>query len=183
MTNATQVLHRTEQDNALTPKQLLPLVYDELLRLAAAKISQEAPGQTLQANGLVHEAYMKLASSKTNRSYRNRRHFIAVAATAMRQILVDRARAKQATKRGGGMKQKPLTDVAADSPNNVVLDLLEALTRLKSKDPLKAELVELRYFAGLTGDQAAEELGISPSSADRHWVFARDWLKNEVHGM
>jgi RNA polymerase sigma factor (TIGR02999 family) len=125
---------------------------------------------------------VKIAGRKTNKSYQNRRHFFAATANAMQQILVDRARAKQTAKRGGGMQRKPLTDVADAPARNDLRDLHEALARLKSEYPMRAKLVELRDFAGLTGDQAANALGVSPSTADRHWVVARDWLKNEVGG-
>lgn len=182
MPDVTRILNQIDQGDTSAPEQLLPLVYDELRRLAAAKMAQEAAGQTLQATALVHEAYLKLVGSQTDQSYSNRRHFFAAAATAMRRILVDRARAKQTVKRGGDLQREPLADVADSLPDAELLALHEALDKLKSEDPLKAELVELRYFAGLTGDQAAEVLGISPSTADRHWVFARAWLQNEVRG-
>jgi RNA polymerase sigma factor (TIGR02999 family) len=182
MTDVTQILNRIEQGDASAPEQLLPLVYNELRRLAAAKMAQEAAGQTLQATALVHEAYLSLVGSQTAPSYRDRRHFFAASATAMRRILVDRARAKQTVKRGGDLQREPLADVAESLPDAELLALHAALDKLKSEDPIKADLVELRYFAGLTGDQAAEVLGISPSTADRHWVFARAWLQSEVRG-
>jgi RNA polymerase sigma factor (TIGR02999 family) len=182
MTDVTQILNRIEQGDASAPEQLLPLVYNELRRLAAAKMAQEAAGQTLQATALVHEAYLRLVGSQTAPSYRDRRHFFAASATAMRRILVDRARAKQTVQRGGDLQREPLADVAESLPDAELLALHEALDKLKSEDPIKADLVELRYFAGLTGDQAAEVLGISPSTADRHWVFARAWLQSKVRG-
>ena len=183
MDDITHILNQVEQGDASAPEQLLPLVYDELRRLAAAKMSQEAPGQTLQATGLVHDAYLRLVGSQTDKSYHDRRHFFAAAATAMRRILVDRARAIKTVKRGGELQRQPLQDLAEALPDAELLTLHEALDKLKSADPLKAELVELRYFAGLTGDQAAEVLEISPSSADRHWAFARAWLQTEVRGV
>ena len=183
MTDVTHILNRIELGDVSAPEQLLPLVYDELRRLAAAKMAQEVAGQTLQGTALVHEAYLRLVGGKTSQSYHDSRHFFAAAATAMRRILVDRARAKQTVKRGGNLQREPLQNVAEALPDAELLALHEALDKLKSEDPLKAELVELRYFAGLTGDQAAEILGISPSSADRHWVFARAWLQNEVRGV
>ena len=183
MTDITQILNQIEQGDASAPEQLLPLVYDELRRLAETRMAQEAAGQTLQATGLVHEAYVRLAGSPAGQSYRDRRHFFAAAATAMRRILVDRARAKLTVKRGGDLQRQPLQDVAEALPDAELLALHEALDELKSEDPLKAELVELRYFAGLTGDQAAEVVGISPSTADRHWAFARAWLQTEVRGV
>ena len=160
----------------------MPLVYDELRKLAAARLAQERPGQTLQATALVHEAYLRLVGSESGGSYRDRHHFFAMAATAMRRILVDGARAKLAEKRGGGHAREPLGDVAVAPPDEEILALHEALEKLAADDPLKAQLVELRYFAGLTGDQAAAVLGISPSAADRHWAFARAWLQAEVRG-
>lgn len=182
MNDVTQILEQIDQGDLAAPERLLPLVYEELRRLAANKMGRESPGQTLQATALVHEAYVKLVGSDPARSFNDRRHFFAAAATAMKRILVDRARAKKATKRGGDLQREMLPDVAASLPNDELLDLAEALAKLKQEDPLKAELVELRYFVGLTGDEAAETLGISPSSADRHWAFARAWLQNEVRG-
>ena len=136
----------------------------------------------MQATALVHEAYLRLVGSESSGSYRDRYHFFAMAATAMRRILVDAARAKQRVKRGGGRPREPLPDVAAPLPDDEILALQEALERLAAEDPLMAQLVELRYFAELTSDQAAEVLGISPSAADRHWAFARAWLQVEVRG-
>lgn len=182
MTDVTRILSQIESGDPTAAEQLLPLVYDELRKLAAAKLAQEKPGQTLQATALVHEAYLRLVGSDTNRTYRDRRHFFASAATAMRRILVDAARAKRCEKRGGVRERVPLEDVADQLPDDELLALHEALDQLAAEDPLKAQLVELRYFAGLTGDQAAEVLGISPSSADRHWVFARAWLQTKVRG-
>lgn len=182
MNDVTQILEQIDQGDLAAPERLLPLVYDELRRLAASKMGRESPGQTLEATALVHEAYVKLVGNAPARSYGDRRHFFAAAATAMKRILIDRARAKQTTKRGGNLKREALPDVAEALPNDEVLALADALEKLKLEDPLKAELVELRYFVGLTGDEAAQTLGISPSSADRHWVFARAWLQNEVRG-
>ncbi len=182
MTDVTRILSQIESGDPSAADQLLPLVYDELRKLAVQKMAQEAPGQTLQATALVHEAYLRLVGSETRRTYRDRSHFFASAATAMRRILVDSARAKRSEKRGGGRHKKPLEDVAAPLPDDELLALHEALGKLAVEDPLKAQLVELRYFAGLTGDQAAEVLGISPSSADRHWAFARAWLQTAVRG-
>ena len=183
MSDVTRILSQIESGDPAAAEQLLPLVYDELRKLAAAKLVQEKPGQTLQATALVHEAYVRLVGSETSRTYRDRSHFFASAATAMRRILVDSARAKRSEKRGGIRERKPLEDVAAPLPNDELLALHEALDQLAAEDPLKAQLVELRYFAGLTGDQAADVMGISPSSADRHWVFARAWLQTKVRGL
>ena len=145
--------------------------------------SQENPGQTLDATGLVHEAYLRLVGdSAERRSFHDRGHFLAAAAAAMRRILIDNARRKRAQKRGGGLQRQPLEIVAAPQPDENLLALDKALERLAAEDPVKAKLVELRYFAGLTGDQAAEVLGISPTTADRHWAYARAWLRAEVQG-
>jgi len=182
MTDVTRILSAIEQGDPSAAEQLLPLVYDELRKLAAQKMAREAPGQTLQATAVVHEAYLRLVGGETDRTYRDRGHFFATAATAMRRILVDNARAKQSDKRGGRSRREPLVDVAAPLPDDELLTLNEALGKLAAEDPLKAQLVELRYFGGLTGDQAAEVLGISPSTADRHWAFARAWLQAEVRG-
>jgi RNA polymerase sigma factor (TIGR02999 family) len=179
---ATELLNAAAQGDCHAAEQLLPLVYDELRKLASARLAHERPGQTLQATALVHEAYLRLVGSESSGSYRDRNHFFAMAATAMRRILVDGARAKLAEKRGGGHAHGPLEDVAVAPPDEEVLALHEALEKLAVDDPLKAQLVELRYFAGLTGDQAAAVLGISPSAADRHWAFARAWLQAEVRG-
>ncbi len=182
MSHVTRILRAVEQGDPSAAEQLLPLVYDELRKLAAEKMAQENPGQTLQATALVHEAYLRLVGSETRRTYRDRSHFFASAATAMRRILVDSARAKRSDKRGGGRHRERLEDMAAPLPDDELLALHEALGKLAVEDPLKAQLVELRYFGGLTGDQAADVLGISPSSADRHWAFARAWLQTEVRG-
>ena len=183
MSDVTRILSQIESGDPTAAEQLLPLIYDELRKLAAAKLAQEKPGQTLQATALVHEAYVRLVGSEANRTYRDRSHFFASAATAMRRILVDSARAKRSEKRGGARERKPLEDVAAPMPDDELLALHEALDQLAAEDPLKAQLVELRYFAGLTGDQAADVMGISPSTADRHWVFARAWLQTKVRGL
>ena len=183
MSDVTQILSQIESGDPSAAEKLLPLVYDELRNLAAAKLAFEKPGQTLQATALVHEAYMRLVGSETHRTYHDRSHFFASAASAMRRILVDNARARRSDKRGGVRQRQPLEDVAAPLPDDELLALQEALDQLAAEDPLKAQLVELRYFAGLTGNQAAEVLGISPSTADRHWVFARAWLQAKVRGV
>jgi RNA polymerase sigma factor (TIGR02999 family) len=181
MSDVTRILSAIEQGDPLAAEQLLPLVYDELRKLAAAKMAHEKPGQTLDATGLVHEAYLRLVGSDS-RSYKDRSHFFAAAASAMHRILVDNARRKQAQKRGGDWKRQPLEVVAAPQPDDDLLALDEALEKLAANDPQKARLVELRYFAGLTNDEAAEVLGISPTTADRHWAYARAWLQAEVRG-
>jgi RNA polymerase sigma factor (TIGR02999 family) len=182
MTDLTRILSAIEEGDSDAAEQLLPLVYDELRRLAAAKLGREAPGQTLDATALVHEAYLRLVGGAVPGSYHGRGHFFAAAAAAMRRILIDRARHKRAEKRGGGRRRQRLDDLAAPGPDEELLALDEALRKLAAQDPVKARLVELRYFAGLTGQQAAEALGISPSTADRYWAYARAWLQAEVRG-
>jgi RNA polymerase sigma factor (TIGR02999 family) len=183
MNEVTRILSAIEQGDPHAAEQLLPLVYDELRRLAAQKLAREKQGQTLDATALVHEAYLRLVGGEEQpRSFKDRGHFFAAAATAMRRILIDNARRKRAQKRGGGLQRQPLEAVAAPAPDEDVVALDEALQKLAAQDPLKAQLVELRYFAGLTGEQAAEVLGISPTTADRHWAYARAWLRAEVLG-
>jgi RNA polymerase sigma factor (TIGR02999 family) len=182
MSDVTHILSQIESGDPSASEQLLPLVYDELRKLAAQKLAQEKPGQTLEATALVHEAYLRLLGSAEEPQWDNRRHFFAAAAEAMRRILVENARRKQAHKHGGGRHRQDLDAdaFAAREPNLDLLALDVALRRLTEHDPLKARLVELRYFAGLTGDQAAAVLGISPSSADRQWVYTRAWLRREM---
>ena len=158
------------------------MVYEELRLLAAQKLSHEPPGQTLQATALVHEAYIRLTGNNIQ-SWQSRRHFFAAAAEAMRRILVDNARRKMSQKHGGGHQRIDLDNVAAtiDEKPNELLALDEALTKLTADDSTKAELVKLRYFAGLSIDQAAQALGISRATAVRHWSFARAWLFNEIN--
>jgi RNA polymerase sigma factor (TIGR02999 family) len=178
----TRVLNAIEQGDHAAAEQLLPLVYEELRKLAADKLAQERPGHTLQPTALVHEAYVRLVGPGDETRWESRRHFFAAAAEAMRRILIDAARRKQARKHGGGRRRVGLDAdaLAAPEPGLDLVALDAALARLAERDPLKARLVELRYFGGLTGDQAAAVLGISPSSADRHWVFARAWLRREL---
>jgi RNA polymerase sigma factor (TIGR02999 family) len=187
MNDVTRILDAIRQGDPAAADQLLPLVYEELRRLAAQKLAQEKPGQTLQATALVHEAYLRLVASGNAADPRsahwdNRRHFFAAAAEAMRRILVDNARHKQSRKHGGGWQRRDVDPdaLAAPEPDVDLLALDAALERLAERDPLKAKLVELRYFVGLTGDQAAAVLGISASSADRHWVYTRAWLRREL---
>jgi RNA polymerase sigma factor (TIGR02999 family) len=182
MSEVTRILSALEQGEPHAAEQLLPLVYDELRRLAAEKLAQERPGQTLQATALVHEAYVRLVGAGAEQQWDSRRHFFAAAAEAMRRVLIDSARRKQTRKHGGGRRRADVDADALAAPEpDVDLPALDAaLQRLAEHDPLKARLVELRYFAGLTGDQAAAALGISPSSADRHWVYARAWLRREL---
>ena len=182
MNELTRILAAIEQGDTHAAAQLLPLVYDELRKLAARKLTQEKPGQTLDATALVHEAYLRLVGPGAEAHWDNRRHFFAAAAEAMRRILVENARRKQTDKRGGGWQRRDLDAdaIVAPEPNVDLLALDAALHRLADQDPLKARLVELRYFAGLTGEQAAAVLGISASSVDRQWVYTRAWLRREL---
>jgi RNA polymerase sigma factor (TIGR02999 family) len=182
MNEVTRILSAIELGEPHAAEQLLPLVYDELRRLAAEKLAQERPGQTLEATALVHEAYVRLVGAGDGPHWDNRRHFFAAAAEAMRRILIEGARRKRTHKHGGGRHREDVDadTLAAPAPNLDLLALDAALHRLAEHDPLKAKLVELRYFAGLTGDQAAAVLGISASSADRQWVYTRAWLRREL---
>jgi RNA polymerase sigma factor (TIGR02999 family) len=189
MNDVSNLLDRIQQGEPSAAEGLLPLVYDELRKLAAARLASEAPGNTLDATALVHEAYLRLVASPQRERgeephWDNRGHFFAAAATAMRRILIERARHKHRRIHGGGRRRQELRPdlVAAAVPNEQLLSLDVALAKLAGHDSLKARLVELRYFAGLTGDQAAEILGISPKTADRYWVYARAWLRREMDG-
>ena len=182
MGDVTQFLTKIENGDPHAADQLLPLVYEELRRLARGRMADEKSGQTLQATALVHEAYLRLVGNSQEGSYRDRQHFFAVAATAMRRVLVDNARAKMAEKRGGQYERVPLFDVPEPSSDAEVLSLHDALEKLETADPQKAQLVELRYFAGMTSNEAAEVLGISTATAERYWAFARAWLQSEVRG-
>jgi RNA polymerase sigma factor (sigma-70 family) len=219
MSDVTRILSQIDSGNPSAAEQLLPLVYDELRNLAAAKLAHEKPGQTLQATALVHEAYLRLVrpnderergregegetsvplplsqspplplpnpsaetQSQVSPGFHSRGHFFAAAAEAMRRILVENARAKQRHKRGGDAQRVALEEcaIAAPEPDERLLELDAALEKLAEKDPRKAELVKLRYFAGLTIEQAAEALGIGTSTADRDWSYARAWLFREM---
>jgi RNA polymerase sigma factor (TIGR02999 family) len=182
MPEVTRILSAIEAGDPSAAEQLLPLVYDELRKLAAAKLSREKPGQTLEPTALVHEAYLRLVGAGSGPNWGNRRHFFAAAAEAMRRILVDNARRKQSLKHGGGRVREAIDAdaVAAPEPDVDLLALDAALQRLAAHDSIKAKLVELRYFVGLTGDQAAEILGLSASNADRQWVYTRAWLRREL---
>jgi RNA polymerase sigma factor (TIGR02999 family) len=185
MSEITQILNAIDAGDPIATERLLPLVYDELRKLAAAKLAHEKPGQTLQATALVHEAYLRLVGGgKRKSTWDCRAHFLSAAATAMRRILIERARYQQSLIHGGGRRREALgTDhLAAPDPDEKLLALDAVLQKLADVDPEKARLVELRYFAGLTGDQAAEILGISPTTADRHWAYARAWLRREIQG-
>jgi RNA polymerase sigma factor (TIGR02999 family) len=181
MTDVTRILNAIEQGHHQATDELLPLVYEELRLLAAQKLSNESPGQTLQATALVHEAYLRLVGNETP-TWQNRRHFFGAAAEAMRRILIDTARRKLTGKRGGGRQRIDLERMnpAVEGPSEDLLALDEALQKLEHKDKLKADLVKLRYFAGLTGAQAAQALAISHATADEYWAYARAWLKVEI---
>jgi RNA polymerase sigma factor (TIGR02999 family) len=181
MTDVTRILNAIEHGDKKAADKLLPLVYDELRRLAAYKMSKELPGQTLQATALVHEAYIRLVGSEAH-NWSSRTHFFTVAAEAMRRILIDNARRKKRIKRGGGRRRKSLddTDIAIKGPSNDLIALDEALEKLAKKDKIKADLVKLRYFTGLTSKQAAKVLGISNSTAVEHWAYIRAWLRLEI---
>jgi len=176
--DVTRILSAIEQGDRHAAEQLLPLVYDELRKLAAEKMAQEKPGQTLQATALVHEAYVRLVSVDRVQHWDSRRHFFAAAAEAMRRILIDGARRKRTEKHGGRRQRISLDGVEAadDGPSTDLLALDDALTRFAQEDPLKAQLVTLRYFAGLSVQDAADALGISRATADRYWSYARTWL-------
>jgi len=178
MSEVTRILSAVEQGDPHAAEQLLPLVYDELRQLAAAKLAQEKPGQTLQATALVHEAYLRLVDFEKVQHWDSRRHFFAACAEAMRRILVENARRKRSVKHGGQRVRIDLDEalVVGDEPRHDLLELDDLLDRLAGADPRAAELVKLRFFAGLTGDQEAEALGISPRSADLLWAYARAWL-------
>ncbi len=186
MTNVTQIISEIEQGDPAAAEKLLPLVYDELRKLAAARLTHEKPGQTLQATSLVHEAYLRLIGPDASepRNWHSRGHFFGAAAEAMRRILVEKARHKGRIKHGGGRVREEwaLSDVAAPEAAADLLALDDALQRLAEQDAEAAELVKLRYFAGLTIPQAAEILGVSPRKADFLWSFARAWLRREIEG-
>jgi RNA polymerase sigma factor (TIGR02999 family) len=178
MSEVTHILSQIESGDPAAAEQLLPLVYQELRKLAAAKLAQEKPGQTLQATALVHDAYLRLVDNDQAQHWNSRGHFFGAAAEAMRRILVDTARRKQADKRGGQAERVGLDDdhpAASRSIDLIALD--EALSDLAVHDSRKAELVKLRYFAGLTIRQAADALQISESTADADWAYARSWLR------
>ena len=179
MNDVTRILSAIGQGDPLAAEQLLPLVYDELRRLAAQRLSQEMPGQTLDATALVHEAYLRLVGDW---HFADRHHFFRVAAEAMRRILIDRARRKRRIKQGGTRERVPLSDVepAVEADVELLLALDAALDRFAAADPVKAELVKLRYFAGLGEREAAAILGISRATASRYWTYARAWLINAL---
>jgi RNA polymerase sigma factor (TIGR02999 family) len=178
MSEVTGILSAIHQGDAAAAEQLLPLVYEELRKLAAGKLAQEKPGQTLQATALVHEAYVRLVDVEKARSWNSRGHFFAAAAEAMRRILVERARQKLGPQRGGGRTRLDLDEAldVVDPRADEILHVHSALAALASESPIKAELVKLRYFCGLSHQDAAESLGISRATADRYWAYAKAFL-------
>ena len=182
MSDVTQILDRAQQGDPKAAEQLLPLVYDELHKLAAIKMAQERPGQTLQATALVHEAWLRLVGSEEQKAWNSRGHFFSAAASAMRRILVDRAREKAAIRHGGGLERVDLEHVtlATEDTDATVLAVHEALEKLALESPQKAEIVKLRYFTGLEHEEIARTLGISEPTVRRHWTFARSWLYAEL---
>jgi len=182
MNDVTRILSAIEHGDSGAAEKLLPLVYDELRKLAARRLAQEKPGQTLQATALVHEAYVRLVDAEQAPGWNSRGHFFAAAAEAMRRILVNRARDKRRLKRGGDRERVELEDVAiadeAGAPDVLALD--EALEGLAREEPACAELVKLRFFAGLTQEEAAQALGVTRRTANRYWAFARAWLRQAL---
>jgi RNA polymerase sigma factor (TIGR02999 family) len=184
MGDVTRILSAIDQGDPVAAEQLLPLVYDELRKLAAAKLARESPGQTLQATALVHEVYVRLVGHQADQRWSNRGHFFAAAAEAMRRILVEKARRKQSRKRGGGNRHRGLdadyipVEHALDALE--VLAIHEALERLAEKSPRKAELVKLRYFLGCTIPESAEILGIASATAEEDWTYAKAWLRRRL---
>lgn len=190
MSDVTRILSAIEQGDSSAAEQLLPLVYEELRRLAAQKLAQEKPGQTLQATALVHEAYLRLVapakgstSARRDQSWDSRGHFYAAAAEAMRRILVEAARRKGRRKHGGAQQRIDLdpAEVVCPMPEEDLLALDEAMTRFAAEDPTRARLVQLRYYVGLTNEEVAKILGISSVTAKRYWRYARAWLHREVN--
>jgi RNA polymerase sigma factor (TIGR02999 family) len=180
MSDVTRILSQIEEGDSSATDELLPLVYDELRQLSARKLANESPGQTMQATALVHEAYLRLVDVRLAQHWNSRGHFFAAAAEAMRRILIENARRKSSAKRGGGQARRPLDQVeplVATEDRHQLLELDEALTKLAEADPSAAELVKLRYFAGLTMGQSAQVLGISQRTAYYTWAYARSWLR------
>ena len=184
MNDFTRILSAIEQGDPQASEQLLPLVYEELRRLAVHKMARETPGQTLSPTALVHEAYVRLVDTDTAHRWNGRGHFFGAAAEAMRRILVERAREKRSLKAGGNRQRQELPDVAAPDagPNVDILALNDALGKLETRDKRKADVIKLRFFAGLTIDETADVLGIATSTADSDWAYARCWLRLEIEG-
>jgi RNA polymerase sigma factor (TIGR02999 family) len=184
VSDVTRILSQIESGDPQAAEQLLPLVYDELRKLAAAKLAQEKPGHTLQATALVHEAYIRLVEPDKTRGWDSRGHFFAAAAEAMRRILVESARRKRSPKCGGDLGRMDLDEACLVEPgrSEEIVALDEALTRFAQEDPIKADLVKLRYFGGFSIEQAAELLGVSRATAKRYWTYARAWLYEQIAG-
>jgi RNA polymerase sigma factor (TIGR02999 family) len=182
MNEVTRIITAIQQGDARAADELLPLVYQELRHLAAQKMSREQPGQTLQATALVHEAYLRLVGTE-DKNWDGRAHFFSAAAEAMRRILIEKARQKKRFKHGGDHKRIALDDIdfGVEAPSDDLIVLDEAIAKLTAEDPVKAELVKLRYFAGLTVEQTAKMLKISRATADRYWAYARAWLFHEMN--
>ena len=182
MSDVTQILSAIEQGDPSAAEQLLPRVYGELRKLAAQKLAQEKAGQTLQATALVHEAYVRLVEGEKAQHWNSRGHFFAAAAEAMRRILVEQARRKRTLKGGGGFQRVELAgiDPVIAGPTLDLLALNDALEKLAAKDPRKAELIKLRFFAGLTNEQVAQALGVATSTVDLDWAYAKSWLRVEM---
>ena len=185
MSDLTRNLCQIKSGDPKAADQLLPLVYDELRKLAGAKLSLEKPGQTMQATALVHEAYLRLAGTDAPSAWSHRGHFLAAAAQAMRRILIENARRKKRIRHGGEFERADvdLSGIVCEVPDENLLALDAALARLACDDPQKARLVELRFFAGLSNEEAAATLGISSATAKRHWRYARAWLHKEIGGL
>ena len=185
MNDVTQILSRIEDGDGKAAEELLPLVYQELRELAAEKMAQEKPGQTLSATALVHEAYIRLVDVEKAQHWNSRGHFFAAAAEAMRRILVEQARRKRTLKAGGGLRRIEISgvDPTIEGPKLDLLALDEALRKLAAKAPRQAKLVNLRFFAGLTNQQAAEVLGVATSTVDEDWAYAKCWLRVEMTGV
>jgi RNA polymerase sigma factor (TIGR02999 family) len=184
MNDVTRILSNLTQGNSHAAAELLPLVYDELRKLAVARMAEESPDQTLQPTALVHEAYLRLIGPADEGRWQNRGHFFAAAAEAMRRILVDAARRKRTEKHGGQRQRVELTDVPANTEfgDEGLLALDAALTRLAAEDPVAARVVELRHFTGMSIDEIATALGLSRATAYRHWTYARAWLRDAIGG-
>lgn len=183
MSDVTQILHAIGEGDSLAAERLLPLVYDELRRLAAQRMADERPGHTLDATALVHEAYLRLVGPTDAQEWNGRGHFFAAAAEAMRRILIENARRKQRIKHGGGLRRASIEQAASAYVQvDDVIAVNDALSRFEAEAPAAAELVKLRYFIGLTIDEAAEALGVSRSTAGRQWRYAKAWFKRELAG-
>ncbi len=182
MSDVTRILSQIEAGNPAAAEELLPLVYDELRKLAAARLAHEKPGQTLQATALVHDAYLRLVDQPNRQAWQNSRHFFAAAAESMRRILVENARRKQRVRHGGGQRRVELSDcdLATNVSDDELLAIDEALLSFAAIDPIKAELIKLRFFVGLSVEDAAQTLGISRATANRNWTYARAWLFAEL---